>query len=495
MRPRYLMFCGWALWATQGRFLSLLLLEKGLDGQQIGVIFAVPMLLDMFVPLLWGLLADKVLGHHLALTLSAVAGAALFAFLPLCTSFASILALRTAHEVTLRGIIPILDGHTMHYLELHGPEDEDEDGRRARWGRERSFGTVSWGVVHMAYGLLFERFAYERTMVVVNVLLSALFVGVVALDRRQQRVTYSKLQPAEADADKADKHHTDKQSADIDNAAPDDSESVGPGFDKAGAETRNVEAPGAEEGGESQLALEMRPLDAKGLGAVPEPQEETPELELASSDSGSSPVALFARRLFLDPYSCVFMLAVVVISMGSGLVENLVFLFFTKEIGASNVLLGVSVVVTVSIELPLLFYAPHLLRWLGPAPLLVIGLLAYSTRVIGYTLVPSEAKWLVLPLEVAHGITYACVSLAAKALIASIAPPGYPVLAQAALVSTKSLGSAIGVTAGSASMDSLGSTATYRGAGGIVFAMTCLFAVVHVVRGPNSYVRAPPVEQ
>ena len=161
--------------------------------------------------------------------------------------------------------------------------------------------------------------------------------------------------------------------------------------------------------------------------------------------------------------------------MGTSVVENLVFLLFTNTLGSSNFICGVSVVVTVVFEIPLFFYANSMLQYLGPVILLAISTLAYSIRVVGYTLVPASANWVVLFLEPLHGVTYGCLKIASVEFVSQTAPSGYDVSFQGILGALQNLGSLVGVSVGGYVEERLGSRVLYRGAAAVVTVCLALF--------------------
>ncbi|KAJ1479591.1 hypothetical protein T484DRAFT_1813648 [Baffinella frigidus] len=132
------------------------------------------------------------------------------------------------------------------------------------------------------------------------------------------------------------------------------------------------------------------------------------------------------------------------LSIGTALVEGLVFLFFVQDLGASNTLCGLSIIVTVVFELPIFSYSKKCLRVVFELPifsyskkcldtfgiqgLLIMAGVCYVTRVMAYTLFSDP--WMVLSVEPLHGITFAFKQIAAVHYCAAIAPPGCETSAQ-----------------------------------------------------------------
>lgn len=128
------------------------------------------------------------------------------------------------------------------------------------------------------------------------------------------------------------------------------------------------------------------------------------EAEVAPTGATASPpgdaptsqrrgVALILSRFFETPSSSLFVVCSTVLSMGTSIVEGLVFLYFSESLHASDVVMGLSVLVTVVFEIPIFAYATHILKSLGAPELLAIAVFAYSIRVVGYTMLPNP--WMV----------------------------------------------------------------------------------------------------
>jgi hypothetical protein len=154
---------------------------------------------------------------------------------------------------------------------------------------------------------------------------------------------------------------------------------------------------------------------------------------ISGSDESSSwsTFMLLLRRFGGSPSRCGFVLSAIVMTAATAIVEDLLFLFFSQDLNASNLLCGISVVVTVVWEVPIFKYAAPLLKQCGANSLLAVSAIAYVIRVLGYTLVSNQ--WLVLTLEPLHGVTYACLKTATVQYVALVTPPGMDATAQVPL--------------------------------------------------------------
>ena len=155
-----------------------------------------------------------------------------------------------------------------------------------------------------------------------------------------------------------------------------------------------------------------------------------------------------------------FFLFAVTLAMGMVLVEKLIFLYF-RELNASFLVCGLSVVVTVVFEIPLFSYSQKLLKKIGTNGCITLCSVAYIVRVIGYTLVRRGA-WVLL-FEPLHGVTIALSSTACVEVMASITPPDLAATGQMFLNSVRSLlGSTTGVIVGGYLIQVWGEAVLYR---------------------------------
>eukprot|EP00977_Amphora_coffeiformis_P006186 scaffold1332_cov166-Amphora_coffeaeformis.AAC.14 len=116
------------------------------------------------------------------------------------------------------------------------------------------------------------------------------------------------------------------------------------------------------------------------------------------------------RVLFRLPV-LVWLVQVISIGTGMALVDSFLFVYLQNDLRAFTQLCGLTVGVTVLVELPIFQYSESLLRIVGHDLLFASSMLAYIFRAFGYTwLTPSTVHWVLL-LEILHGITFACMGL------------------------------------------------------------------------------------
>ena len=163
------------------------------------------------------------------------------------------------------------------------------------------------------------------------------------------------------------------------------------------------------------------------------------------------------------------------LSIGTSLIERLIFLYFSEDLGASNFLCGLSVLITVAFEIPLFYYSKYIMNRVSLHNMNVIAAVAYCVRVVTYTLINSDSQWLLLSVEPLHGVTFALHKLSCLHYISSIAPTGLEASAQSVLSVVQSLGSATGVLCGGVIIDRYGSDVLYRSAATLIMIATAVY--------------------
>lgn len=180
-------------------------------------------------------------------------------------------------------------------------------------------------------------------------------------------------------------------------------------------------------------------------------------------------------------YGSALILFVFTFSIGLAIVDNLAFIFF-QWLGSSNSMDGWTVVFTVILELPLFYSSPMLLKRHGPGKLLLIAGTAYVIRVIGYTVIPEGKMWIILILEILHGISYACSKTGSVEYIARATPKGYDASAQGLLFAIRFFGVVVGLAAGGWTQENFGGRVMYFTSGCLVFVGMVILSLAELCR-------------
>ncbi len=194
-----------------------------------------------------------------------------------------------------------------------------------------------------------------------------------------------------------------------------------------------------------------------------------------------SPATAFRSLIIGGLPTASFFLLVFVLEAGMSNVENLLFIYFYEDLGASYSLCGLTVVVTVIFEVPLFALAPQLLNRFGSKYLATIGALSFAVRGFGYSMVRSG--WAVLFLEPLHGITIAAMATASVSFVSERTPPQLEATSQSLLTALLCLANVTGVALGGIVMQLFGSRVLYSGAGAIVLCATVAFLVIDTLFG------------
>lgn len=172
-----------------------------------------------------------------------------------------------------------------------------------------------------------------------------------------------------------------------------------------------------------------------------------------------------------------FFVNIAVVGAGFSMVEGMLFLLL-QELGASNLLCGLAVVVTVIFELPIFHYAKPLIRRLGTKRMILLGEFAWILRALFYA--NMTMPWTVLLIEPLHGVTFALVWTAATQHVADPAVSGEGLEASAqGLLQTcfMGVGPFFGLAVGGWLFEHVGSHAVYGIFCGLVLVVTLVYAM------------------
>ncbi|XP_076319059.1 major facilitator superfamily domain-containing protein 6-like [Tachypleus tridentatus] len=174
------------------------------------------------------------------------------------------------------------------------------------------------------------------------------------------------------------------------------------------------------------------------------------------------------RRLLKNPETTILLLYCAFIGSAWGFLETFL-LWYLESLGASKTLMGMTFTVGSLCGIPTTLLAGFLSRKFGFAPLISLGLFAYSVRFVGYSYIPTPYHALIF--EALESFTFA--------LMIVILTTYSSILATSELVATMqatwgaihfAVGRALGSVIGGFMIDSLGSRTTYQ-----LYAAFCLF--------------------
>ncbi|HEX6386815.1 MAG TPA: major facilitator superfamily domain-containing protein 6, partial [Anaerolineae bacterium] len=166
-------------------------------------------------------------------------------------------------------------------------------------------------------------------------------------------------------------------------------------------------------------------------------------------------------RILLTSPRFLLLLAVALV-YGASLSVFLKYLFlYLETLNASRTLMALSLVTATISELPLWVVTHRLIQRWGTSRMLAIALVAMCIRAFAYALI--SAPWLVLPINLLHGLSFALLWAGGVAAADAIAPPGLGATAQGIFAGVvMGLGAGVGGFAGGVLYDSIGPVALFQ---------------------------------
>ncbi|CAC9531691.1 conserved hypothetical protein [Leishmania infantum JPCM5] len=115
-----------------------------------------------------------------------------------------------------------------------------------------------------------------------------------------------------------------------------------------------------------------------------------------------------------------FLFASTMMGTGYSFIDNFLFLFL-GELGGSEMLMGLTVILTVSTEVPLFQRSAQLHKMLTERQMMTIAMSVWAFRVMCYAMLTKA--WMVLLIEPLHGVTFALMWLPSVHILARAFPP------------------------------------------------------------------------
>jgi len=118
-------------------------------------------------------------------------------------------------------------------------------------------------------------------------------------------------------------------------------------------------------------------------------------------------------------------------TLGGGIcmagINSYLFLYL-QQLGASETQMGLALSVATLSELFIFFFSNHLLRLWGARGMMVVALGVFVTRALAYSFTTSP--WIVLALQLFHGLSFSALWVAGVSYADQLAPPGLGATAQ-----------------------------------------------------------------
>ena len=182
------------------------------------------------------------------------------------------------------------------------------------------------------------------------------------------------------------------------------------------------------------------------------------------------------RGLFADQPWMLFLVMVFIAGIGMATINNYLFVYM-QSLGASETLMGFALTVSTISEIPAMFFSDRLLRRFGARGMLVIAMTTIGLRLICYAL--SMQPWVVLIIQLCHGLTFAAIYTAGVHYADQVAPPGMKATTQGMFSGTlMGFGSAAGGLLGGILMDHFSPGGMYAFTGTLVLVGLIVFLLV-----------------
>ena len=176
-----------------------------------------------------------------------------------------------------------------------------------------------------------------------------------------------------------------------------------------------------------------------------------------SSISAASIIGILTESISVK----MFFVNSILVGAALSLVESLLFVAMERTMkGSTPIIAGASVFISVLFEIPIFRIAPSLISKYGTKWMLIVANLAWVVRAVGYSIFSSA--WIVLVLELFHGVTFGLYYSAAVHTCVKQSPPGMESTMQSLLDMTfAGFGVALGTIGGGYLFDIIGSSKTF----------------------------------
>jgi len=182
------------------------------------------------------------------------------------------------------------------------------------------------------------------------------------------------------------------------------------------------------------------------------------------------------RILFANRPWMLFLVMVFIAGIGNATINNYLFVYM-QSLGASNTLMGFALTVSTLSEIPAMFFSDRLLRRFGARGMLIIAMTTIGLRLICYSL--TIQPWVVLVIQLCHGLTFAAIYTAGVHYADQVASPGMKATTQGMFNGTlMGFGAAAGGFLGGVLLDSFSPGGMYGFIGTLVLVELIAFLLV-----------------
>ncbi|KAG2442634.1 hypothetical protein HXX76_002718 [Chlamydomonas incerta] len=412
-------------------------MDRGLGKEQVGLIGALRPWVSAPAAFAWAALADRLHAHHWVLLGTFVGSTAVRLLLLLPRSFGGLLAVTLLAEVLAAPVGVMADAAVMNVC------DKESD-----YGKFRLWGAVGWGAFSTPAGWIITRLGIRWAFYTNTIMsLPCLLFG-ARLSHSQQQPGARKTAHSSCGGAGSSDERGSREPAGGTAAAGEEDEPVLPVKADPLADVAITHRSGGAASHQNRPLEELpllhgRPQHGGSSKQLPGGEDGPGTSAAGGGERGSTSKSGAAaadaaghwRRLWIlvrRPEVAVFFVTAITMGYGFGTIDSFLFLYL-RQMGASETLMGLTLTITCAAEVPAFQLQDRLLdRW-GVTAVLDLTMLVYVLRLALYALLPYAGSVLwVLPVEVLHGVTFACGWGAGTVNCKTLAPPGLAATLQGA---------------------------------------------------------------
>ena len=379
----------WGALALVFPFVALILEERNLTTLEIGIVLSVNPLLQLFSGILMAFIADYTGAHKAVWCTVAVLTGIPGIFINFTENFYIIFFLWSLVSFTGGPLYGLSDGAVILYL----------GDRKANFGKYRLWGSLSWGVVSLTVGILYNHVPITTALYYFSGGILIYSVYLLSVDLRFMNLSKA---PAEVVQEIPQNDClTDESSVNL--------------VSEADKPTATVHSEPTEKD------LEKRNTAEELLVSSDKRSEH--EIEVTKQ----SKLRNFLRLAFKLEV-IVFYLVTIIMGMAGRSIFALSYLFLTETLHASTTLCGIATLCTIATEAPFLYFGKTFLNWFGEYWLIVFSMIAMTIRLSSYYFVTNP--WFILPFQLLHAFTFGAMLVAGVSYSSKLFPPEYSTTAQ-----------------------------------------------------------------
>lgn len=183
------------------------------------------------------------------------------------------------------------------------------------------------------------------------------------------------------------------------------------------------------------------------------------------------------RPLLKSANVWIFLFSVFIMGSCWGFLESFLFIYL-QELKAPNYLMGLTVTVGAFIGLPFLYGSEWFVNKVGAVQLLLVALVVYFIRLVGYSLI--ENPWWCIPYELMEAFTLHLMWVSTVRLAYQISPPGMLATLQAVVGGLNfGVGRGFGSLVGGSTIVFFGNRMAFRVVGCMALGTAIIYAMLH----------------